>query len=142
MKKMIMSGLICLGACMPLQVSAESLLERVVTDVIIGAYDKPQYHDARPYYYYNNRYYYGGEWRDRHYYYQGRRLDGGHYYERGYHDHYKKEKHPNHKNGYYKHNKHYQAEHPHGYYDDKRYYEDSKKNKNNKSHKSNSKHKK
>lgn len=49
---------------MPLQVSAQSLLERVAIDVILDVYDKPQYHDDRPYYYYNSRYYYGGEWRN------------------------------------------------------------------------------
>lgn len=110
MKKVIMAGLVCLGVSMPLEVSAQSLLERVVTEVILGVYDKPQYRDDRPYYVYNNRYYYGGDWRNGDYYYDGRRLSGGHYYERGYTEQYrkkyKKEKHPNHKNGHYKHNKH------------------------------------
>ena len=144
MKKVIMTGLVCLSVCMPLQVSAESLLERVVTDVILGVFDNPQYRDDRPYYFYNNRYYYGGDWRNGQYYYEGRRFNGGRYYERGYYDHYrkdykkkyKKEKHPNHKNGYYKHNKHYQ----HDYYGEKRYYKDRKKHKKNKSHKKHDKH--
>lgn len=113
---MFLAGLTCLSLCsMPSQLSAESVLERVVTDVVLGVYDKPHYYDKRPYYYYNNRYYYGGDWRNGAYYYEGRRLNGGNYYERGYYDHhrkeyekrYKKPKHPNHKNGYYKHNKHY-----------------------------------
>jgi hypothetical protein len=75
---------------MPIQVSAESLLERVLTDVILGVFDKPQYRDDRPYYFYNNRYYYGGEWRKGQYYYEGRRLNGGRYYERGYFDQYRR----------------------------------------------------
>jgi len=165
MKKVIMTGLVCLSVCMPLQVSAQSLLERVVTEVILGVYDRPQYRDGRPYYVYNNQYYYGGDWRDGYYYYDGRRLSNGRYYERGYYDQYnrvydqphyrdespyyfynnryyyggdwrdgyyyykgkrlrgghyyergypeqyrvkyKKPKHPNYKNGYYKNNKHY-----------------------------------
>ena len=119
MKKRFTSGLVVLSfACMPLGLSAESLLERVVTDVVLGVYNQPHYYDKRPYYYYNNRYYYGGEWRNGAYFYEGRRLDGGRFYERGYYDHhrneyekrYKKPKHPNHKNGYYKHNKHYTGE--------------------------------
>ncbi len=203
MKKMIMTGLVCLNVCIPLQVSAESLLERVVVDVILGVYDKPKYQDDRPYYLYNNRYYYGGEFRNGQYYYEGRRLDGGRYYERGYYDQYKrnysyfdkpryqddrpyyfynnkyyyggelrngqyyydgrrldggryyergyqdhykekykKEKHPNHKNGYYKHNKHYLGEHQHDYYGDKRYSDDRNKNKSHKKNKSNKKNKK
>jgi hypothetical protein len=91
MKKMIMTGLVCLSVCMPLQVSAESLLERVVTGVILGVYDKPKYQDDRPYYFYNDRYYYGGELRNGNYYYEGRRLDGGRYYERGYQDQHKRD---------------------------------------------------
>ena len=135
MKKVIMSSLICLSVCVPLQVSAQSLLERVVTDVILGVYDKPQYRDDRPYYFYNNRYYYGGDWRNGYYYYKGKRLKGGHYFQRGYQEHYRKVKHPNHKNGYYKHNKHYRDEHQHGYYDEKRYHKDLKKYKKDKSRK-------
>lgn len=113
MKKVIITGLCCLSLSLPLKVSAASLVEQVVTDIVLGVYDKPHYHDKRPYYYYNNRYYYGGEWRNGAYFYEGRRLNGGHYYERGYYDHhrkeyekkYKKPKHPNHKNGHYKHKK-------------------------------------
>jgi hypothetical protein len=111
MKKMIVGGFASLIFSMPLQLSAQSLLEKVVTDVVFGVYDRPHYYDKRPYYYYNNRYYYGGEWRNGAYFYEGRRLHGGHYYERGYYDHhraeydkrYKKPKHPNYKNGHYKH---------------------------------------
>jgi hypothetical protein len=106
-------------------------------------FDKPRYQDDRPYYFYNNKYYYGGQWRDGHYNYDGRRLNGGHYYERGYYDHYRKDykkktkkaKHPNHKNGYYKHNKHYLGEQQHDYDGEKRYYEDRKKHKKNKKNK-------
>lgn len=190
MKKVIMTGLVCLSVSMPLEVSAQSLLEKVVTEVILGVYDKPQYRDDRPYYFYNNRYYYGGDWRDGNYYYEGRRLSGGQYYERGYYDQfkrtyerysqpqyrddrpyyfynnryyyggdwrngnyyydgrrlsgghyyergytehyrkkYKKEKHPNHKNGYYKHNKHYldNEHHMHREYDDHKKYKKHKK---------------
>ena len=54
MKKIMMGGLLCLGLCMPVQVSAQGLLERVVADVILGVYDKPHYYDDRPYYFYNN----------------------------------------------------------------------------------------
>ncbi len=134
-----MAGLVCLSVSMPLELSAQSLLERVVTDVILGVYDKPRYRDDRPYYVYNNRYYYGGDWRNGDYYYDGKRLSGGHYYERGYEEHhrkkYKKEKHPNHKNGYYKHNKHYLGQHQRDRYDDKRYRQDSKRYKKDNKHK-------
>jgi hypothetical protein len=144
MKKIIMTGLVCLSVCIPLQLSAQSLLERVAVDVVLGAYDKPKYQDERPYYFYKNRYYYGGEFRKGQYYYDGRRLDGGHYYERGYQDHYRKDykqktkkaKHPNHKNGYYKHNKHYLNEHQHDYNGKKNYYDPKKgPNKKKKNHK-------
>ena len=113
MKRVIAVSLISICICIPSQLFAESVLERVVTDVVLGVYDKPHYYDKRPYYYHNNRYYYGGEWRNGAYFYEGRRLNGGHFYERGYYDHhrneyekrYKKPKHPNHKNGHYKHKK-------------------------------------
>ena len=81
-----MTGLVCLSVCIPLQLSAQSLLEKVAVDVVLGVYDKPKYQDERPYYFYNNRYYYGGEFRKSQYYYDGRRLNGGRYYERGYQD--------------------------------------------------------
>lgn len=118
MKKLIIAGFVLISLSIPSQVSAQSLLEQVVTDVILGVYDKPRYYDKRPYYFYNNRYYYGGEWRNGVYFYEGRRLRGGRYYQRGYYDHHRddynkryKAKHPNHKNGLYKHNKHYLDEH-------------------------------
>ena len=114
MKKIFLTSLACLSLIsIPSQLSADSVLERAVVDVVLGVYDKPNYYDKRPYYYHNNRYYYGGEWRNGAYFYEGRRLNGGHFYERGSYDHhrneyekrYKKPKHPNHKNGHYKHKK-------------------------------------
>ena len=70
MKNKFASSLIILGiACIPLGLSAQSLMEKVVTDIVLGAYDKPHYYDKRPYYYHNNRYYYGGEWRNGAYFY-------------------------------------------------------------------------
>lgn len=114
MKKLVITTLFCLGFSNPSHLSAQSLVEKVVTDVVLSAYDKPRFYDKRPYYFYNNRYYYGGEWKNGVYFYEGRRLKGGRYFKQGYYDHYRddynkryKAKHPNHKNGYYKHNKHY-----------------------------------
>lgn len=118
MKKLVITGLFCMGLCIPSQLSAQSLVEKVIVDVALGAYDKPRYYDKQPYYFYNNRYYYGGEWRDGAYFYKGKRLKGGRYFKQGYYDHHRddynrrfKAKHPNHKNGLYKHNKHYLDEH-------------------------------
>ncbi|MDD2226592.1 MAG: hypothetical protein PHD42_05755, partial [Dysgonamonadaceae bacterium] len=60
MKKILISGIVSIGLYLPTQVYADSLVERVVTEVILGVFDKPRYKDQRPYYFYDNRYYYGG----------------------------------------------------------------------------------
>ena len=55
MKKIFLTSLACLSIYfIPSQLPADSVLERVVTDVVLGVYDKPHYYDKRPYYYYNN----------------------------------------------------------------------------------------
>jgi hypothetical protein len=115
MKKIILTGIVYIGLYLPTQAYADTLLERVVTEVILGVFDEPRYKDQRPYYFYDNRYYYGGDWRDGYYYYEGKRLHGGRYYERGYYDHYQRKY-------YYYDRPKYIDERPYYFYKNRYYY--------------------